>query len=305
MYIINFKVKNICILFKKEGIFLPKSICIKTNNKQNISYLINELDSLKIDDTYFSCKKFKSFYNVIIHFKGESTVFFISSLSKILTYLVLDLYENIFIKKILELEYFYFSLSEQECIYKICIDTLNFESSVERFEIIEKAFYNYLLVNKTLNLKGFIDFRLFDYINYLNDIIDISVNRFIIDKEYLEFVNLLNSYVNTSKSNAEIVHLVYKNKESFLLDENKNIIPINKSAFNSHFISDISFSSNDYTLNKLLTLLPNNIYIHLIDEKDEFINTLELIFGRKIHLCNDCDICRLYKNTTNLHNEIY
>ena len=27
----------------------------------------------------------------------------------------------------------------------------------------------------------------------LNDIIDVSVNRFIIDKEYLEFVNLLNS----------------------------------------------------------------------------------------------------------------
>ena len=283
---------------------MPKSICIKTNNNQNISYIINELNSLKIDNVYFSCKKFKNFINIIIHYKGKASFLFISSISRILTYLVLDLYENVFIKKIIELEYFYFSFPEQDSIYKICIETLNIDGSLDRFKTIDTSFYNYLLENKSLNLKGFIDFRLFEYIKYLDNVIDISVNKFIIDKEYIEFVNLLKGYVFSSKSNTEIMHLVYKNKESFLLDDKKNIIPINKKAFDRHFISDISFSSNDYTLNNLLTLLPNNLYIHLVDEKDEFINTLELIFDKRVHFCNDCDICALYKNA-NLQNDIF
>ena len=91
------------------------------------------------------------------------------------------------------------------------------------------------------------------------------------------------------------VHLIYKNKESILLDNSKNLIPINKNAFNTLYLSDISFSSNDYTLNSLLTIIPSNLCIHLLDEKDEFINTLELIFEDRISICHSCDICSLYR----------
>ena len=30
---------------------------------------------------------------------------------------------------------------------------------------------------------------------------------------------------------------------------------------------------------------------------NEFINTLQLVFENRIHLCTDCNICKLYKNT--------
>ena len=66
----------------------------------------------------------------------------------------------------------------------------------------------------------------------------------------------------------------------------------------SKYLSDISFSSNDYALNSLLTLLPKKIYIHLIDNViDEFIHTLGLIFEDRAQICTDCNICRLYKNS--------
>ena len=57
-------------------------------------------------------------------------------------------------------------------------------------------------------------------------------------------------------------------------------------------------TSNDYILNSLLTLLPKKIYIHLVDGyTDQFINTLKLVFENKVHLCTDCNICQLYKNS--------
>ena len=276
---------------------MPKSICIKTNTSSNIDYLLNELTILKIDNVYFSCKNFKNYTNIIVHYKGRTSHLFLSSLSKILTYLVLDLYENSILKHLLLSEYFYFSSLEQKSIFDICTNTLNYENSADRFETIETSFFEYLKAHKALNLKGFINFRLSDYIKYLDSIIDICVNKFIIDKEYMEFVNLLKTYVNSCDNSSFLIHLIYKNQNSILLDEEKNIISINKNAFNAHFLSDISFSSNDYALNSLLTLLPQNLYIHLLDEEDEFINTLKLIFDSRIHICRDCNICNLYKNS--------
>lgn len=302
MYINYFKVKNIHIVLRRKGIFLSKSICIKSNDKDTISYIINELEQLKISNTYFSCHKFKNYTNVIIHYKGKASSLFISSISKILSYLVLDLYENLLIKKLINIDYFYFSPEEQKSIFDICIDNLNYEDSLDRYEMLENSFFDYFSTYKSINLQGFIDFRLYNYIKYINTIIDMCVNKFIIDKEYLEFVNLLKAYVASSENISDRVHLIYKNKESILLDKYKNLVPINKNAFNLHYLSDITFSSNDYALNLLLTLLPKDLYIHLIDEEDEFINTLTLIFDKHAHLCQDCDICNLYKNHNNLFN---
>ena len=127
-----------------------------------------------------------------------------------------------------------------------------------------------------------------------------SVNNYIIQKEYLEFVSLLRLYIESQSSNCNVVHLLYSNSESILLDENKEIINVYNFNLNAKYLSDINFSVNDYTLNTLLNLLPKKIFIHLIDSNiDEFINTLQSIFENRVTLCLDCDICNLYKNITN------
>ena len=86
-----------------------------------------------------------------------------------------------------------------------------------------------------------------------------------------------------------------KYMEKFKIDENKNPIIIDDTIFNAKYLSDITFSSHDYILNTLLTLLPQKIFIHLIDPTlDEFINTLQLVFEGRIEFCTECPICKLY-----------
>ena len=82
------------------------------------------------------------------------------------------------------------------------------------------------------------------------------------------------------------------------MNQNKHVISLDDIIFDAKYLSDISFSSNDYALNGLLTLLPKKIYIHLIDNiVDEFIHTLGLIFEDRVEICTDCSICRIYKNS--------
>ena len=100
--------------------------------------------------------------------------------------------------------------------------------------------------------------------------------------EYLEFIELLKTYIQSKPIGANTLHLVYNNQASMVLDENKNLIEPDGEIFKHTYLSDISFSSNDYALNILLTIIPKKLIIHTETEDDEFINTLKLIFENRV-----------------------
>lgn len=263
-----------------------KSLCIKTNNLDNIDYLLNELDNIYIENAYFSCKNFKSYTNVIIHYTGNDNENFISEISTLLSFLVIDNFEESLLRDLIIKNYFYFDSLEIKKVLNICFEILYDTSEFsldDRHLTLFNTFYDYILENKKLFLNGFIYFRLKEYISFLENIIDIAVNKFIIEREYLEFISLLKLYIKSNSYNSKIIHLIYSPDEIKLLDENNNYIDITSIEFNTKYLSDISFSSNDYVLNALLTILPSKIFIHLGNyAPDEFINTLMLIFEDKI-----------------------
>ena len=281
-----------------------KSLCIKTNNSDLLKYLLNELKELEIDNVCFSLRQFKHYKNIIIHYTGENETLFLEKISSILSLLVIDELEETFINKIILEHYFYFDCNERKDILNLCFDIMSNDFSDifdKKFKLLYNVFYNFLLDNKSLYLQGFTNFRLKSYFKVLDDIVAEAVNCFVVEKEYLEFVSLLKLYINSQDSSCNLVHLIYTSneEESIILDENKEIINISHDNLNAKYLSDISFSANDYTLNTLLTLLPKEIYIHLIDDYiDDFINTLITIFENRVHLCTDCNICNLYRHST-------
>ena len=277
-----------------------KSICIKTNNENLLNYLLNELDYIEIKPVVISTNKFKNYKNIIIHYSGNEIKKFIHEVSCILACLVIDELEESFIKKLILKNYFYFDFNERKHIVDICFDIFTDDFNLyfdKKYNCLINDFESYLKNNKSIILNGFLNFRIKDYMSILEEVVDEAVNNFVIEKEYLEFISLLKMYVNSQKSTCDIVHLIYNNESSILLDKDKNIINVSDDVFKAKYLSDISFSSNDYALNSLLTLIPKKIYIHLIDNCiDEFIHTLSLIFESRVEICTDCDICKIYKN---------
>jgi len=279
-----------------------KSLCIKTNNDNIISYLLEKFSSLNIDSIYISNHKFKIYENVIVHFMSENTDFFYDKIASILTNAIIHFYQEKLLKRILEYNYFYFSLPEKKIILQISNDFIEEDAITtdDNFFAIYYAILDYIKQNKSLVLDGFVNFRLQNYMKNLDYIIDISVNKYLIEKEYNEFVSILKLYVSMTPFNSPLIHLIYHNGESILLDIDKNIIPVEDEIFKAKYLSDISFSSNDYALNTLLNLTPKKLIIHLIDNEhnDEFINTLKLIFENRYEICTDCNICSTFKLST-------
>ena len=283
---------------------MANSFCIKTNNNQILDYLLFELENINLENIYLSRNNFKIYQNIVVHYRGENTDLFLSNISNTLSNAIVKFYEQNILKKIINCNYFYFSDFEKKEIFDNASKSLteSIENLTYRKNLVSFLCYEFLLKNKNLILDGLVNFRLQEYMKLLDETIDLATDKFLIDREYNEFISLLKLYINSKVSSPYSLHLVYLNNESILLDHNKNIIHIDDNIFNAKYLSDISFSSNDYALNTLLNLLPKKLYIHLINsEEDEFISTLKLIFDNRVYICEDCQICNIYKISNNVH----
>lgn len=276
-----------------------KSFCVKTNNKAILNYLLNNFKHDVPNNFYLSKNSFRIYDNVIFHYTGNSEELFFSYVADILKQTILKFYEKKIVSNIINFNYFYFSDIEKKKIFDLCIELLNEKENIEAVSRTNVIFYlckDYIKENKSVVLDGFINFRIREYINILDEIVETGVNSYIIEKEYLEFINLLKIYIDSKTASSQILHLIYFNQESILLDNEKNVIQLNSDISNAKYLSDITFSSNDYCLNTLLNILPKKILIHTLDGKeDEFITTLKSIFGKRVSICFGCNMCKYYK----------
>lgn len=199
------------------------SLCIKTNNEDILTYLQKEFSEFNMLNVFYSRNEFKSYKNIIIHYTGIDNELFYTKLATILSYLVIDYFENNIIKNILVSNYFYFDNSEFSKILDLCIENLCDDdefSFANRQMLLFDAFYEYISTHHSIVLSGFVNFRLKEYRNILEDLVDFSVNEYIIEREYLEFISLLRIYVNSQPSSNQTIHLISLENDTFLLDEN-------------------------------------------------------------------------------------
>lgn len=275
------------------------SFCIKTNQNLILDYLLNQLEQTDLDGIYLSKNKFKNYNNIIVHATSCSYDDFVFHVASSLSNTILAVCEPYIIKKLICLNYFYFSEIEKKEILDETKSMLNTSPKdvLQRRRNIFLACEKYLKENRTLILDGFILFRLKDYQAELDEAIDLAVDKFILEKEYNEFISLLKLYITSKDPGTDVLHLIYKNQESTLLNNNLQKINTYDHIFDAKYLSDISFSSNDYALNTILNIVPQKLYIHLVEStEDEFITTLKLILEDRIYICRGCPVCEVYSN---------
>ena len=107
----------------KKELFMS-SLCIKTNNEKILTYLQNEFSSFNMLNTFYSRNEFKHYKNIIIHYTGIDKELFYTKLATILSYLVIDYFENNILKNILSSNYFYFDSTEFNKILELCEENL-------------------------------------------------------------------------------------------------------------------------------------------------------------------------------------
>lgn len=154
-----------------------KSICIKTISEEKINYMIELIEKVPIN-IYMSNYRFKTYDNLIIHYPFEENIEeFYDFVSIIIKKCIENFYEEEFINKNVEKNYFYLSSIERKYISEITKKVLELpdEKIGYKNDILKNLIKSYIKENKSIIIEGFVNFRVKEYKELLDRIVEVSV----------------------------------------------------------------------------------------------------------------------------------
>lgn len=138
--------------------------------------------------------------------------------------------------------------------------------------------------SEILNLDGILMFRNKEIKTYIETILDVIVEIYMVDKEYTEFIKLLKYFVEIQDSQMDFIKITSLDKGYKIEDEN------GKDVYDdlSEQLSDTKFTNSvneeDIIISGLITKAPNKIVVECTEEEmeKEFIKTLQNVFESRI-----------------------
>lgn len=144
-----------------------------------------------------------------------------------------------------------------------------------------------------LNLDGFMRFRFNDYMQELREIVEYAVDEYLMDRQYKEFISLLQYFVYIQEAKIPFAHLIHKGGNEFEL-LNDHMEAIDTSETNATLTmelleKDVNFE--DLIVSTLISVSPQLIYIHTREPDLQIIQTISQIFENRVELCEYCGLC--------------
>lgn len=274
--------------FKKEAIRIEKNAFMQGKGTC-IEYHVDESTL-----TNYTCEDFK---NIFIHYIANA-----------LSDIVVNEMEEKIVYNILSNNYYYFIPKERQLILKHLKTIQENEKyqykegigyAISRKAKILHAILEYLRENDTIHLDGFIQFRLKNYIEELENNVDKAVEDFLMEKEYNEFIRLLRYFVDIQEAKIDVVNVLMNEEGKYHLYDRMHRM------LNNEYLEDIAYEMadkdigyDDLLISSLITLAPKKIIIHFSTNrnKKEIIETIHNVFSNRVEICNGCEFCLPAKN---------
>ncbi|URZ16943.1 putative sporulation protein YtxC [Clostridium felsineum] len=204
---------------------------------------------------------------------------------------------------ILEESYFFLDIDEMSEIREVCVGEILKDNNINDEEIFYINKKNKILekINECLeeydevNITGFVRFRMKFIEANLKIIIDKVIERYMIEKEYDEFVKLLKYFVDMQESKIEIVNIYVLETGEYKLTDVKGE-DITDKVMNefSGAKSKKGINEDDILISGLITACPQKIIIYDADkfQNKEILNTIENVFENKVIFCSEITMGR-------------
>lgn len=251
------------------------------------------------DVTYFLCR-------LIAETKSKDPsgmkTMFRQYMANALSDLIVNDWERSILRELIKSQYECFNQGEQKVILSSASRSLDSRSDgrpdlfrrVERKGKVLRLILEYLNAQQEINLDGFITFRLQDYREQLGDAVGQAVDDFLMEKEYLEFINLLRYFVEAQEPKLKLVHVIILPKGAFKLMDDKGATVTKEYLAESFLEIDTEVNSDDLLVSALITLAPERIVLHCPTELDrmEALDTIRNVFEGKVTTCRGCHLCK-------------
>lgn len=165
-------------------------------------------------------------------------------------------------------------VDDEKSIY--CLNIVN--------SIIEKI-RECISEKQEINIDGFITFRMRKLREDIEKIIDKVVEKYMVDKEYEEFVKLLKYFVDIQESKIDEIKIYIDERDNYIVKDG-----FGKDLYKDFLVqvagnaSDLNINIEDILISGLITSSPKKITIYGTNNcsNKEFINTIKSVFGDRV-----------------------
>lgn len=184
-------------------------------------------------------------------------------------------------------------------LYNFCMNLLvdtaeNKRSRKVRIEKIATACMDYFNQHRLLHVEGFISFWLKEYTQLLQDTMQYAIEEYLLDRQYEEFISLLQYFVYFQEPLTPVLHLVHDHDSEFnILNEQFNEVNVNYVQGIVARIADQELEMEDAIVSTLITLSPARIVLHTMEPEAVIITTIKRIFGERVEICTGCTTCQM------------
>ncbi len=245
----------------------------RIGNTNFIEYEINSTNELDLDKTI----------NVFKHYIANA-----------ITDIIINLYQSKYLMKTSKKMINYLNNYEIEEIINKAKQKLDTKELIEIDDIsykiskktrILKVVLEYLDSNNDIIIEGFINFRLKFYTNMIRKVIDKVLEDFIIEKEYKEFIKILQYFVEIQEPKINLVNVIMLEDNKYKLYDDKNK-EINNDFFEeiANEMSEHEMNYDDLLISSLITIAPRKIIVYADDENRDVIKIIKNVFTGKVQV---------------------
>ncbi|HHY95247.1 MAG TPA: hypothetical protein GX513_09590 [Firmicutes bacterium] len=147
----------------------------------------------------------------------------------------------------------------------------------------------YLESNDELVVEGFITFRLKDYVDLMEEAVEGAIDEILLEREYEEFVHLLQCFVVAQESRTPEIHLMCSSSGLALEDSEGREITLRVAG-----PLDVALRPEDLVISALVGMAPRRVIVHGTPRQEEdegILRTVRRIFTDRLSLCPGCPRC--------------
>lgn len=147
----------------------------------------------------------------------------------------------------------------------------------------------YMQDSPQLIVEGFITFRLKEYVEQLEDAVERAIDEILLEREYQEFVRLLQGFVAAQEPRLAEVHVLCGEDGLALEDAEHHPLYLRAAeGVRAHLRSE------DLVVSGLVSLSPRRVVIHGSPTRDDdraVVDAVVRIFAHRVTMCPGCPRC--------------
>lgn len=155
--------------------------------------------------------------------------------------------------------------------------------------------YREIKENQSLNIEGWLLFRIDKYKILLRDILEQFIEDYTAKKDVVCFIKLMREASLLAVPLEEVIHVVYRREGKVHIYDKKlkNVTGHYIKKYCKELLLDSTLTREDLLLHVLITICPKKVVIHKTEhmKTKQFLNTLEIVFEENITYCAGCELC--------------